>query len=112
MEPMPPFNAKYGEMLGFSGADVLLTLYFTATFGMSSRTQLIIPSMMQMLHTQSYVFLLIATIMAAISVVASGIIEDLGAGFAVTKPNSWFLQLVNSSYHVIQMQNYNCSAYT
>lgn len=107
MEPMPPFNAKYREMLEFSGADVLLTLYFTATFGMNLRTQLIIPSMMQVSHTQGYMFLLIATIMAAISVVAAGIIEDLGASFAVTKPNFWFLQLVNSSYHVVQMQIYN-----
>ena len=105
---MPPFNAKYGEMLEFFGADIPLAfLHLTATFGMSLRTPLIIQSIMQVSHTLRYVFLLIATIMAAISVVASGIIEDLGAGFAVTKPNSWFLQQVNSSYHVVQMQIYN-----
>ena len=100
MEPVPPFNAKYREMIQFSGADILLVLYVTAIFRMTLWTPLIIQSMIafQMLHTQCYMFLLTTTIMTAVSVVASGIIEDLGAGFAVTKPNSLFLQLVNSSY--------------
>ena len=97
MEPMPPFIAKYGEMLQFSGADILLALDLTAIFGMTLWAQLIIYSMMQMSHTQVYMFLLTGTIMAAILVVASKM-EGLGACFAVTKPNSLFLPLVNSSY--------------
>ena len=57
-----------------------------------------------MSHTQGYVFLLTTTIMVAVSVVA---MEDLGTGFAVTKPNSGFLQQVNSSHHVVQIQTYS-----
>ena len=94
---MPPFIAKYGEMLQFSGADILLALDLTAIFGMTLWAQLIIYSMMQMSQTQVYMFLLTGTIMAAILVVAFKI-EDLSTSFAVTKPNSLFLPLVNSSY--------------
>lgn len=101
MEPMPPFNAKYGEMLQFFGADIPLAHYLTAIFGMTLRIPLIIRSMLQASRTLGYVFLLTTTTMAAILTVAS-IMEDIGAGFAVTKPNSWFLQLVNSS-NVVQI---------
>ena len=105
MEPMPPFNAKYGEMLQFFGADIPLALYLTAIFGMTLRIPLTVRSMLQMSQTLRYVFQLTTTTMAALFAVAF-IMEDLGAGFAVTKPNSWFLQLVNSSYHVVQIRAY------
>ena len=106
MEPMPPFNAKYGEMLQFFGADITLALYLTAIFRTTLRIPLTVLSMLQVSRTLAYVFQLTTTTMAAIFTVAF-IMEDLGAGFAVAKPNSWFLQLVNSSYHVVQIRAYN-----
>ena len=103
---MPPFNAKYRKMLQFFGADITLALYLTAIFRTTLRIPLTVLSMLQVSRTLAYVFQLTTTTMAAIFTVAF-IMEDLGAGFAVAKPNSWFLQLVNSSYHVVQIRAYN-----
>ena len=88
------------------GADITLALYLTAIFGMTLRIPLTVRSILQVSRSLGYVFQLTTTTMGAILAVAF-ITEDLGAGFAVTKPNSWFLQLVNSSYHVVQIRAYN-----